>query len=311
METKHEKNYSQDNDEIVSNRTLRASEVNSRRGNSTKQARTICNKFKPGYNGATKVDSDPLNQNGEVTMSNNADTKLEMMQVQVDSNEKVINAGLAGHKAELAGYKSNVDGRFEAALNRIDADRKVADAKHEATMERMDADRKVADANHKVAMERMDADRKVADANHKVAMERMDVNQKVAFERMDAYQKSAFERMDADRKVADSKHDAAMERMDANQKAAFERMDANQKVADAKHDAAMERIDGNRRAFEAEFKAIRTENKVQFESVRTEMNENKASMKLWFIGTIATILAVAAGLITATITIIKAISDSQ
>ena len=101
METKHEKNYSHGNDEIVSNRTLRASEVNSRRGNSTKQARTICNKFKPGYNGTTKVDSNPLNQIGEVTMSNDTDTKLEVMQVQVDSNEKVINAGLAGHKAEL------------------------------------------------------------------------------------------------------------------------------------------------------------------------------------------------------------------
>ena len=98
--------------------------------------------FQSGYNGATKVDSDPLNQNGEVTMSNNADTKLEMMQVQVDSNEKVINAGLAGHKAELAGYKSNVDGRFEVALNRMDADRKVADANHKVAMERMDVNQK-------------------------------------------------------------------------------------------------------------------------------------------------------------------------
>lgn len=181
METKHEKNYSHGNDEIVSNRTLRASEVNSRRGNSTKQARTICNKFKPGYNGTTKVDSNPLNQIGEVTMSNDTDTKLEVMQVQVDSNEKVINAGLAGHKAELEGYKLNVDGRFESALERMDA-------------------------NQKVAFERMDADRKIADARHEAAMDRMD-----------AYQKAAFERMDADRKVADAKHDVAMERMDGNQ----------------------------------------------------------------------------------------------
>ncbi len=57
--------------------------------------------FQSGYNGATNVDSVSLNQNGEVMMSNNTDTKLEMMQVQVDSNEKVTNAGLAGHKAEL------------------------------------------------------------------------------------------------------------------------------------------------------------------------------------------------------------------
>ena len=257
METKHEKNYSQDNDEIVSNQTLRASEVNSRRGNSTKQARTICNKFKPGYNGATKVDSDSLNQNGEVTMSNNMDTKLEVMQVQVDSNEKVINAGLAGHKAELEGYKSNVDGRFESALERMDA-------------------------NQKVAFERMDADRKIADAKHEAAMERMD----------------------ADRKVSDAKHKAAMERMDANHKVALERIDGNQRTIGVECKAI-------RTENKVQFESIRTENKVQFESIRTEMNENKASMKLWFIGTIATILAVAAGLITATITIIKAISDSQ
>ena len=57
--------------------------------------------FQSGYNGATYVDSVSLNHNGEVMMSNNTDTKLEMMQVQVDSNEKVTNAGLAGHKAEL------------------------------------------------------------------------------------------------------------------------------------------------------------------------------------------------------------------
>ena len=167
METKHEKNYSQDSDEIVSNQTLRASEVNSRQGNSTKQARTICNKFKPGYNGATKVDSDSLNQNGEVTMSNNMDTKLEVIQVQVDSNEKVINAGLAGHKAELEGYKSNVDGRFEAILNRMDADRKVADAKHEAAMERMDAYQKVADAKHEAALERIDGNQRAIETEFK------------------------------------------------------------------------------------------------------------------------------------------------
>ena len=286
METKHEKNYSQDNDEIVSNRTLRAGEVNSRRGNSTKQARTICNKFRPGYNGATNVDSNSLNQNGEVTMSNNMDTKLEVMQVQVDSNEKVVNAGLAGHKAELAGYKLNVDGRFEAALERMDAN-------HKAAFERMDA-------NQKVAFERMDADRKIADAKHNAAMERMDADRKIA----DAKHNAAMERMDADRKVSDAKHKAAMERMDANHKVALERIDGNQRTIDVECKAI-------RTENKVQFESIRTENKVQFESIRTEMNENKASMKLWFIGTIATILAVAAGLITATIAIIKAISDSQ
>lgn len=57
--------------------------------------------FQSRDNGATNVDSVLRNQNGKVTMSNNTDTKLEVMQVQVDSNEKVTNAGLAGHKAKL------------------------------------------------------------------------------------------------------------------------------------------------------------------------------------------------------------------
>ena len=233
--------------------------------------------FQSGYNGATKVDSDPLNQNGEVTMSNNSDTKLEVMQVQVDSNEKVINAGLASHKAELEGYKLNVDGRFEATLNRMDADRKVADAKHDAALKRMDAYQKVADANHKAAFERMDADRKVADANHK----------------------AAFERMNANQKIADAKHEAAMERMDANHKDAMAQIVANQKVADAKHEAAMERIDGNQRAIETEFKAV-----------RNEIKASAVSIKLWVIITLISTFAGGAGLVAAGIAIYRALSGN-
>ena len=159
----------------------------------------------PSYIGATKVDSEYLNENGKITMRNNTDTKLEVMQVQVDLSKNLSIPG-ASHKEELEGYKSKVDGRFEVALERMNAVRKISDAKHEATLER---------------------------------------------------------------------------------------------------------IDGNQRAILAQFNAMRTDNKVQFDSIHTELSKNKTSMKLWFIGTIATILAVAAGLIIATITIIKAISDSQ
>ena len=42
-------------------------------------------------------------------MNTNSDVKLEAMQVTVNSNEKVINADLAGQKAEA-------DGKFEATL---------------------------------------------------------------------------------------------------------------------------------------------------------------------------------------------------
>ena len=99
---------------------------NSRQGNSTNRSRKNCHNIKPGYHGAAKVDSDSPNLTGEVKMNNVADVKLESMQVKIDSNEKVINAGLAGHKAELeghkaelTGHKANMDGKFEAILGEL------------------------------------------------------------------------------------------------------------------------------------------------------------------------------------------------
>ncbi len=212
METKHENRISQGNDGILSNQALRANKVNSCGDNSTKRVRTNCNKIKSGYNGATKVDSDSHHQHGDVTMNNNTDTKLEMMHVKVDSSEKVISAGLAGHKAVLEGYKSHVDGKFEASIAQMDADRRVAEANNKAVLERMDADRKAVDA-------RMDADRKAVDA------------------RMDADRKAVDARMDADRRVADARHEAMLERIDAKHETVLERIDGNRRANDAEFKA--------------------------------------------------------------------------
>ena len=112
-------------------------------------------------------------------MNNTTDAKLDMLQVQVDSSEKVINAGLVGHKAELDGYKSHVDGKFEAKITQMDTDRRVAKANNKAMLERMDADRKAVDA-------RMDADRKAADARHESMLERMDAKHETVLERIDS-----------------------------------------------------------------------------------------------------------------------------
>ena len=54
----------------------------------------IYNKSKLGHNGAAKVDSDSLNQIGDVIMNNN----IEIIQVQVNHIENVFKAELAGHK---------------------------------------------------------------------------------------------------------------------------------------------------------------------------------------------------------------------
>ncbi len=100
-------------------------------------------------------------------MNNTTGARLDMLQVQVDSSEKVINAGLVDHKAELDGYKSHADGKFEAKITQMDADRMVAEANNKAMLERMDADRKAVDA-------RMDAERKAADARHESLLKQID-----------------------------------------------------------------------------------------------------------------------------------------
>ena len=112
-------------DGIVTDRMLRDGKINSRRGKSAKRSRNNCNNIKPGFHGATKVSSDSHNRTGEVIMNNDTDVNQEMMQVKIDSNEKVISAGLAGHKAELAGHKESVDGRFEATRELINGNQKA------------------------------------------------------------------------------------------------------------------------------------------------------------------------------------------
>ena len=54
-------------------------------------------------------------------MNNDTDVNRKIMQDKIDSNEKVISAGLAGHKAELAGFKESVDRRFEATRELINS----------------------------------------------------------------------------------------------------------------------------------------------------------------------------------------------
>ena len=208
MKTKHETSNSQVAEVILSDRSLRAKEQVSQRDDLTAREGTICNKSKLGYNGAAKVDSDSLNQTGDVMMSNN----IEVIQAQVDSNEKKLDAGLAGHKAELAGHKAEleghkaqVEGNFAAVFARMDADREVSLVKHEATLKRMDADRKAMDAENKAIRERADADRKATN-------ERMDAAREVS----DAKFWAHLKRMDADRKVAKANHKIAMDRMDTN-----------------------------------------------------------------------------------------------
>ena len=139
METRLESSYSHASDGTISDQMLRDSEDNARQGNSARRSRNNCQNFKLGNRGATNVDSDTLNQNGEFKMNTNTDVNLEAMQVKVDSNEKVINAGLAGHKAELAGHKAESDGKFVATLERIDGNFK-------STMERVDGNQKAIEA---------------------------------------------------------------------------------------------------------------------------------------------------------------------
>ncbi len=212
MGTKHETSNSQVADGILSDQALRAKEVISQRGRSTNHVRTTCNKSKFGYNGTAKVDSDSLNQTGDVMMNNN----IEVIQAQVDSNEKAINVGLAGHKAELAGHKaeleghkSHVEGNFTAMFAQMEANRKVSETNHQATLDRMDADRKLWEANNKATQERMDADRV-----------------------------ASKERADADRKLSDARFAATLERMDADRVASKERMDVSQRNLEDKIDAS-------------------------------------------------------------------------
>ena len=127
------------------------------------------------------LDSDSLNHNGDVVMNNN----IEVIPAQVDSNEKAINAGLAGHKAEFAGHKAeleghkyHVKGNFTALFAQMEASRKVSVANHQAALDRMDSDRKLWEANNKATLARMDADRKLWEANNKAIQERMDVSQR-------------------------------------------------------------------------------------------------------------------------------------
>ena len=143
--------------------------------------RIVCNKSKLGYNGVAKVDSDSLNQTGEVMMNN----KIEVIQAQVDSNEKKLNAGLVGHKAELEGhkaelegYKSQVEGNYAAVFARMDADREVTTA-------RMDAARKVSDAKFWAKLKIMDAERE-----------------------------AVFARIDAERKASDERFYASLRRLE-------------------------------------------------------------------------------------------------
>ena len=126
MDKKLESTNEHANEGLLADRMLQVGGENSRQGNSTNRSRKNCHNIKPGYHGAAKVDSDSSNLTGEVKMNNVADVKLESMQVKIDSNEKVINAGLAGnkaelegHKAELAGHKANMDGKFEAILGEL------------------------------------------------------------------------------------------------------------------------------------------------------------------------------------------------
>ena len=225
MGTKHETSNSQVADGILSDQALRAKEVISQRGHSAKHVRTTCNKSKFGYNGTAKVDSDSLNQTGDVMMNNN----IEVIQAQVDSNEKAINVGLAGHKAELEGHKSHVEGNFTAMFAQMEANRKVSETNHQATLDRMDAERKLWEANNKATQARMDADRV-----------------------------ASKERMDADRKVSDARFAAAQERMDADRVASKERMDADRNLSDARFAATLERMDVSQRNLEDKIDASAT-----------------------------------------------------
>ena len=204
MKTKHESSNSSVTDGILSDQALRANEVTSHRDHSIKRVRTTCNKIKPGYNEVAKVDSGSVNQTGDVMMNNN----IEVIQAQVASNEKVFNAGLAGHKAELVGHKaeldghkSQVEGNFTATFAQMNADRKVAEAEHKAIQQRADADRKAAteraDADRKAATERADADRKVVEAEHKAIQQRANADRKAASEHVDAVRRHLEDKIDA------------------------------------------------------------------------------------------------------------------
>ncbi len=283
MKTKHETRISQSQSGVLSNQALRTNKVKSRRGDSTKQARTICNKTKSGYNGITIVDSESHQQHGDVTMSNNTDARLDMMQVQVDSTEKVVNAGLSGYKAEIEGHKLHADGRFEAMLAQMDADRREAAANNKANQERIDT-------KHEAIQERMDADRRESDAKHEAMIERMDAKHEAMNERIDADRREADAKHEAMIERMDAKHEAMNERIDAKHEAIQERMDADRREADAKHEAMNERIDGNQRVLEDKIEA------------------SAISIKLWVIITLISSLAGGAGLVAAGISIVNGLS---
>ena len=232
MHTKHKSSNSPVADGILSDQALRRSEVDVCRGDSVTKARTTCNKFKQGYNGAAKVDSESHNQHGDVNMNDTTETNYEAMQARIESTEKVVSAGLAGHKAELAGqksefegYKSNIDGKFAAMSARVDADRAVSDAKFQAHLERMDADRAVVEAN-----------REASEAKFQATQERMDAKFQATQERMDAKFQATQERMDAERKISE----------------------ANRATSDAKFQAMEKRLDDSQRRLEDKIEASAT-----------------------------------------------------
>ncbi len=218
------------------------------------------------------VNSESDQQHGDVTMTNNTDARLDIMQVQVDSTEKVVNAGLSVHKAELEGYKLHADGRFDAVLAQLARNRKVEHEKFWERQKQMAMDQKVADEKFWERHKQMAMDRKVADEKFWERLKQMDAKHEAMIERMDA------------------KHEAMIERMDAKHEAMNERIDADRREADAKHEAMLERMDGSRRALE--------------DKIESSAN----SIKLWVIIALISSLAGGAGLVAAGISIVNGLS---
>ena len=117
--------YSHATNETVVGRRLQDNHAKVRQGDSVNRSQIICKKFKPEYYESAKGSSDSRKLNGEHTMNEYYDAKLEAMNTKIDSNEKVMDA-------IIAGQKSYMDGKFEAVIGEIKASRAESQGQFQA-----------------------------------------------------------------------------------------------------------------------------------------------------------------------------------
>ncbi len=131
MKSNLNSSYSHATNETVVGRRLQDDLAKVRQGDSANRSQNICKKFKLGYNESAKGGSDSRNLNGELTMNEYYDTKLDAMNTKIDSNEKVMDA-------KLAGQKSYMDGKFEAVIGEIKALRAESQGQFQAVLAKIE-----------------------------------------------------------------------------------------------------------------------------------------------------------------------------